>query len=97
MGRVGVGVQGERTEAVEQGVDGDPRLHPGEMHAQAHVDAEAEAHVLALGTEHVEAVRIVVLAFVPVGRSDEEGEVGALLDGDAGQLRVAGGPAQNDA
>ena len=44
----GLGVQGERAEAVEQRVDGDARLHAGQVHAEADVDAEAEADVLAL-------------------------------------------------
>ena len=59
------------------------------------VDAEPEADVLALLAEHVVAVRLDVLALVPVGRADEEGDVRALLDGHAGQLRVPGGPAQD--
>src|ERR1700685_2083301 len=46
--RFGIWVQRERSEAVEEGVDGDARLHPGEMHTQAHMDAETEAHMLAL-------------------------------------------------
>src|ERR1700733_9530077 len=58
----GVRVQPEGPEAVEEGVDGDARLHAGEMHAQAHMDAETEADVLALLAEHVVAVGIGVLA-----------------------------------
>src|ERR1700722_18938319 len=90
--RFGVGVQPERPEAVEERVDGDAGLHAGEVHAQADVDAEAEAHVLALLAEHVVAVGVGVLALVAVGRPDQQREVGAFVDFDAGQLRVAGGP-----
>src|SRR5271156_570649 len=88
-----LGVQREGTEAVEEGVDGDARLHAGEVHAQADVDAEAETDVLTLLAEQVVAVRVAVLAFVPVGRADHERDVGTLVDLHAGQLRVPGGPA----
>src|ERR1700692_1567041 len=67
---LGVGVQPERPEAVEEGVDGDPRLHAGEMHAQADMDAEAKANVLAPLAEHVVAVGVGILALVAVRRTD---------------------------
>src|ERR1700683_5256342 len=54
--RLGLRVQPEGPEAVEERVDGDARLHAGEMHAQADVDAEPEADVLAHLAEHVVAV-----------------------------------------
>src|SRR3984885_3309031 len=82
--RVGVRVQPEGPEAVEEGVDGDPRLHAGEMHAQADVDAEPEADMLAHLAEHVVAVGIGVLALVAVGGADQQRQVGALLDRHAG-------------
>ena len=89
-------VEREVPETVEQRVDGDPGLHASEVHAEADMHTEAEADVLALFAEHVVEVGVGVLALVPIGRTDHEGDVGALLDVDPGQLGVPGGPAQDD-
>ena len=69
---------------------------PGQVHAQADVDTEAEAHVLAHLAEHVVGIGVGVLALIPVGGTEHQGHVGALLDRHAGQLGVSGGPAEDD-
>src|SRR5580704_2976856 len=95
VGRVRAGIEGERPQAVEERVDGHPRLHAGEVHPQADVDAEAESDVLALLAEQVEAVRVDVFALVAVGGADQQCEIGPLVDVHAGQLRVARCTAQD--
>ena len=55
---LGVGVEAQ-VRQVEDRVDRDRRLHPREVHAEAHVRAERERHVLLLLTEDVERVGVV--------------------------------------
>ena len=60
------------------------------VHAQAYVHPEAEADVLADLPEHVEAVGVGVLALVPVGGTDHQGDASnSLLNPGNGQFRVA--------
>src|SRR5580704_15709484 len=68
---IDLGIKSEPAQAIEQGVDGHPGFHAGQVHAEAHVYAEAEADVLAYFPEHVVAIGIDVLPFIAVGRTKE--------------------------
>ncbi len=88
-------VQGKGTEPIEKGAESDPGLHAGEMHAEAHMDAEPEPEVLASLTEHVEAIRVDIVALVPIGRSQQECHVRSGIDRHARQFCRSCGPAQD--
>ena len=72
-------VQADVLEAVEQGIDRHPRFHAGQVHPQAHVDAEPESDVLLGLAEQVECVGVGVAAFVPVGAAEEQPDL-VILD-----------------
>ena len=71
------GVEAQVGQAFEQRVDRHPRLHPGQMHPQAHVRPVPEGDVLLRVTEDVESVGVVVAARVAVGRAEHHGDVRA--------------------
>jgi hypothetical protein len=89
-------IQGEGPESIEKGGERDPRLHPGEMHTEARMDAEAEAKMLASRAEHVIPVGIDVVTLVPIGRPEQERHNRARVDGHSGQLRLSCGLTQDD-
>ena len=92
-----VGVLGDRDVggAVEQAVDGDPALGPGQVGAGAVMDAVAEGDVvLGVGAVDVELVRVLEQARVPVGRPGQQQHRAAGGDVDAGDRRAPLGHAE---
>ena len=85
---VGVGVEAEVRQPVEQGADADGHLGPGHVHAQADVGAAAEAHRRLQRPGDVVLVGALPPLGVAVGRAEAEVEHGALGDLDAAQLGV---------
>src|SRR3954463_7354030 len=84
ISRHGIRVEPEVWQLVEDRLERDARLEPGEVLAQTDVRPSAEGNVLTGVTEDVERVRIGIAVRVAVGRTDGDADVGAR-----GDLRVA--------
>ena len=70
-------IEAQSRQAVEHRVQQDPRLQPGQVHAQALVRPVAERDVLLVLPEDVERVRIRVPRRVPVRRAQRHGHKAA--------------------
>ena len=60
---------------VEQRVEDESHLHPGEVHPEAHVGAEGEGQVLLLGTMDVESLGIGKARLVAIRRAEGDGDL----------------------
>src|SRR5206468_12676357 len=64
-----VGHEGQVLDAVEQAVEHDPRLQPGQVHAEAHVDTAGERDVGLPRAADVKPVGVGPTAFVAIRRA----------------------------
>ena len=95
-GSLPVGIEAQVGQAVEQQLERDAHLEPGEVHPEADVDAVAPRDVGLRRAEDVEAVGIRITILVAVGRTEQRHDRRAGGDRNARQLRVAGGHARDD-
>src|SRR5262245_22736873 len=77
---------GDARKALEQRVEGDPRLHAGNVHSRAGVVAVAEGDVAVGLAADVEAVGLGELRRVAVGGADAQGDGGAFGEALAAKL-----------
>lgn len=87
-GAGGLGVEAKVVQALEYCVEREAGFHAGKVNAETHVWPGSERDVRRGRAVNVEAVRLDVVPFVAVGRSEEHVESSTGRDVEAGELRV---------